>query len=124
MNYLTLEDAITIHNSQTQAFGGRPGILDIGLVTAAVLTPENGFFDDIIEEAAAMWVNFTMNGGFVSGNETTGFACTEIFLDINGYELNEDHSAVADFILSSLRLETFTKRDVEIWLRGAVSEKS
>ncbi len=123
MNYLTLEDAITIHNVQLKNFGGKSGIRDIGLVTAAVLTPQNGFFDDIIAEAAAMWVNFTVNGGFKSGNETTGFACTEIFLDINGYTIERSVEAVGDFIISSLKLETFIKHDVEIWLRNCVTTR-
>lgn len=54
MIYLTLDEALFIHREQLRLFGGAPGIRDLGLVEAALLRPQTGYYDGLIDEAAAL----------------------------------------------------------------------
>lgn len=121
--YLSLENVIKIHGRQIEQFGGVPGLRDAGLVEAALLRPQTGYYLDVLEEAAALWESLTMNHGFVDGNKRIGFAATYIFLRLNGYYLNVDAAVATRFILKSIEAGTFTKDNLNDWLRGNVIEK-
>ena len=41
--YLTLDDAIYIHDKQLRLYGGAPGVRDEGLVLSALLLPARGY---------------------------------------------------------------------------------
>lgn len=120
MNYLTLEDAVYIHAEQLRLFGGAAGIRDLGLIEAALLRPQTGYYGDLIEEAAALWESLAMNHGFVDGNKRVAFACIDIFLGLNGARLEAAPQAVIDFIYGHLEAGTFRKDVLEEWLRRHV----
>ncbi len=115
--YLTTVDVLEIHSDQIAAFGGKPGIRDPGLIEAAVLRPQTGYYSDLIEEAAALWESLTMNHGFVDGNKRVGMACTDVFLDINGLHISADDEVLIDLIYSLLESGSFTKDNLDAWLR-------
>lgn len=115
--YLTLENVKAIHDRQIEKFGGSQGIRDAGLVEAALLRPQSGYYADAIEEAAAMWESLTINHGFIDGNKRVGFAATYTFLRLNGVEINAPVKEVIDFILSHLEAGTFHKDNLDAFLR-------
>jgi len=121
--YLTLENVIDIHDWQIEQFGGAPGVRDAGLIEAALLRPQTGYYADVLEEAAALWESLTMNPGFVDGNKRIGFAATYIFLRLNGYLLTPGAGQTTEFVLTSLESNTFTKDKLNEWLRNNVAEK-
>jgi len=82
MRYITLQEAVHIHDSLLKAHHGAAGIRDRGLVEVALLRPQTGQYADPPEEAAALWESHAMNHGFVDGNKRVAFACTDIFLDL------------------------------------------
>jgi death-on-curing protein len=123
INYLTLENLIDIHKRQIEMFGGTAGIRDAGLIEAALLRPQTGYYRDVLEEAAALWESLTMNHGFVDGNKRVGFATTYIFLRINGYLLDAGGAAATKIVVQSLEKQLFTKDNLNIWLRNTVIEK-
>lgn len=120
MIYLSMQDMLYIHQQQIELFGGQAGVRDAGLVQAALLRPQTGYYTDVIEEAAALWESLTMNHGFVDGNKRVGFAATDIFLGLNGHMIQAEADEVAQFILAHLDTATFEKTILDKWLRERV----
>lgn len=123
MHYLTLHDALYIHGEQLRLFGGAPGLRDAGLIEAALLRPQTGYYSGVIEEAAALWESLAMNHGFVDGNKRVAFACLDIFLELNGHTLKADQQAVIDFIYGHLEDGTFRKEVIHSWLTENVERQ-
>lgn len=123
MHYLTLHDALYIHGEQLRLFGGAPGIRDAGLIEAALLRPQTGYYSGVIEEAAALWESIAMNHGFVDGNKRVAFACLDIFLELNGHTLKANQQAVIDFIYNHLEDGTFRKDVIQRWLTENVERQ-
>ena len=88
--YLTLEEVLRIHDVLLDAFGGAPGVRDLGLIESALLRPQTGYYADIIEEAAALWESLGMNHGFIDGNKRAAFQSAALFLRLNGSRLTAD----------------------------------
>ena len=118
ISYITLEDALYIQAEQLRLFGGATGVRDLGLIEAALLRPQTGYYDGIIEQAAALWESLAMNHGFIDGNKRVAFACVDIFLELNGYELAADPDDVIRFIYKNLEASSFTKDVAFEWLKS------
>lgn len=116
--YLDMEDVLTLHRAQVERFGGAPGVRDAGLIEAALARPQSGYYQDLIEEAAALWESLTMNHGFIDGNKRVGFAATYVFLRINGLVINAPVAATLQFVIGLLESGTFEKNALESWLRN------
>lgn len=117
MNYLTLNDVYHIHELLIAAHGGATGVRDAGLIEAALLRPQTGYYKDVLEEAAALWESLAMNHCFIDGNKRIGFAVMDIFLDMNGFEITASQEDAETFIYSNLEAGTFNKDNLDAWLR-------
>jgi death on curing protein len=115
--YLTIDDALWIHEEQIRLFGGAPGVRDEGLILSALLRPQTGYYSDMIEEAAALWESLSMTHGFIDGNKRVGFACAIIFLEANGLAPTGTEDEWIEFIYSHLEAGIFRKEVLEEWLR-------
>lgn len=115
--YLTLEDAIAIHDEQLRLYGGAAGVRDEGLILSALLRPQTGYYNDLVEEAAALWESLAMNHGFVDGNKRVALACMLVFLDLNGLDVQAEPDELIRFIYSNLEAGTFRKTVLDQWLR-------
>ena len=120
MKYLSLEDVLFLHGEQLRLFGGAPGIRDYGLLEAALIRPQTGYYADLVEQAAALWESLTMNHAFVDGNKRVAFACLYVFVGLNGGLFDVDQDEAIDFIYRSLESSTFRKPVLEEWLRPRV----
>ncbi|HMQ58940.1 MAG TPA: type II toxin-antitoxin system death-on-curing family toxin [Rhizobiaceae bacterium] len=118
IHYLDMEDVLSIHARQTEQFGGSPGVRDAGLIEAALARPQSGYYADLVEEAAALWESLTMNHGFIDGNKRVGFAATYVFLRMNGLKIIADAREATTFVLGHLEAGTFTKDNLDTWLRA------
>jgi death-on-curing protein len=107
-----------MHAVQIERFGGSPGVRDAGLIEAALLRPQTGYYSDLIEESAAMWESLTMNHGFVDGNKRIGLAATYTFLALNGVRMTAGPDGLLLFIMSNLEAGTFNKDNLDAWLRA------
>ena len=116
--YLTLEDVLYLHEEQLRLYGGASGVRDEGLILSALLRPQTGYYNDLIEEAAALWESLAMNHGFVDGNERVAFASLVVFLEANGRGLTADPDDVIVFIYRHLEAGTFRKDVLDTWLRS------
>jgi death-on-curing protein len=116
-SYISLDEALRIHEMLIEAFGGAPGVRDLGLVEAALLRPQTGYYADLIEEAAALWESLAMNHGFVDGNKRVAYACLELFLQLNGLDVTAANDEIERFIYTNLEAGTFRKDVLDAWLR-------
>ena len=116
--YLTLDDVLYLHDDQLRIFGGAPGVRDEGLILSALLRPQTGYYNDLIEEAAALWESLAMNHGFVDGNKRVAFASLLAFLGLNGLVLTAKPDDVITFIYHHLEAGTFRKDVLDAWLRA------
>ena len=96
--YLTAIEVLTLHRVLIERYGGATGLRDMGVLEAAVFRPQCGYYQDIVEEAAALLESLLINHPFVDGNKRVAFAACDVFLRINGYKLNAD----ADWLFQRL----------------------
>jgi death on curing protein len=115
--YLTLDDVLSIHRAQIERFGGAHGVRDLGLLEAALMRPQTGYYHSLIEQAAALWESLAMNHVFIDGNKRVAFASTQIFLRMNGVSIGAGQSPIIEFIYSHLEAGTFGKNMIETFLR-------
>ena len=114
--YLTIDEVLRIHMLLLDAVGGAAGVRDMGLIESALLRPQTGYYSDVIEEAAALWESMAMNHGFIDGNKRAAFACVELFLQTNGFDIPAGNIEVEVFIYSHLEAGTFRKEVLHQWL--------
>jgi death-on-curing protein len=114
--YITLDDALWIHEEQLKLYGGATGVRDQGLILSALLRPQTGYYADVIEEAAALWESLAMNHGFIDGNKRVAFACTILFLQANGVDPTGSEDEWITFIYANMEGGTFRKQVLEDWL--------
>lgn len=99
--FLDLELTLRTHLSLIEAYGGDPGIRDVGLLQSAIAAPQAAFggtflHKDLFEQAAAYLFHIVQNHPFVDGNKRTGAAAAIIFLDLNGVEIEADEEGLVD----------------------------
>ena len=76
---VTLTDALQAHEEALR-FGGRPGILDLGRIEAAVARPYSGYHRSLASKAAALFEAIATNHGFVDGNKRTAIYVTYLLI--------------------------------------------
>src|SRR5690349_11646059 len=103
--FLGLDQVLEIHTGLIEAYGGGPGIRDLGLLESALSTPRAGsggqyFHVDSYEMAAAYLFHIVKNHPFVDGNKRSGALCCYVFLRLNGLELECTNEALVDLVLA------------------------
>jgi death-on-curing protein len=116
--YLTLTDALGIHDTQLAQFGGATGVRDPGQLEAALFRPQTGYYADLIAEAAALWESLSQNHPFIDGNKRTAFASMHVFLIINGYRLQTTVMEALPFVTGLYDTHSFRFEALEDWLRA------
>ncbi|MFM1848033.1 MAG: Death on curing protein Doc toxin [Pseudomonadota bacterium] len=111
--YPTLKEALYFHDLLLQRFGGRPGVLDLGLLESALTRPPSGYYGTVSEQAAALMQSLAINHPFVDGNRRIAVALTAVFLKLNGLNLTVKARVGVRFIEEELiskraSLETIT----------------
>lgn len=82
---------LAIHDRQLSEHGGLSGIRDKNMLESALAKPQNlnaYGTPDAAEMAASYGYGLARNNPFVDGNKRTAFLACELFLDLNGWELN------------------------------------
>jgi death-on-curing protein len=119
--YLSLEQVLELHRLEIRLFGGSAGLRERGSLEAALARPQMTFagedlYPDVESKAAALMHSLVMNHPFVDGNKRTGAAVAELFLSLNGVELEADDDDLVAFTLSVARGEVNAEA-LTIWLR-------
>lgn len=92
MRCLTLGEVVELHQQILRLTGGALGMRDLGLLESALAQPKATFdgvelHPTLIEKAAAPGFSLVANHSFVDGNKRVGHAAMELFLVLNGEEI-------------------------------------
>ncbi len=116
----TIEDVMAAHDALIRRHGGAPGIRDEGALASALMRPQIGYYDGLIQEAAAMMESLAMNHPFIDGNKRVAFAVTDAFLRMNGYFIDCDDEEAYAFFMDLFEKGTFRFAHLNSWLEEHV----
>lgn len=121
MRYLTLGEVVTLHRRVLAQSGGASGIRDLGLLESALAQPKATFdgtdlHPTIIEKAAALGFALVANHAFVDGNKRLGHAAMEVFLILNGLEIDASIDEQERLMLD-IAAGQRARDELAVWLR-------
>jgi death on curing protein len=92
MRHISLGQVLELHRRIMEHSGGVPGILNLGALESAVQQPRMTFggkdlYITLAEKATALAFSIIRNHPFLDGNKRTGHAAMEVFLVLNGHEI-------------------------------------
>lgn len=85
---VTLADAFAAHEEALR-FGGRPGVLDVGRIEAAIARPYSGYHRSLASKAAALFEAIATNHGFVDGNKRTAIYVTYLLIRRSHHDISQ-----------------------------------
>ena len=93
IRYLSLEEVLELHRLVLRQSGGLEGVRDLGGLEAAVAQPQMTFdgqdlYPCLPTKAATLGFSLIRNHPFVDGNKRIGHLAMEMFLVLNGHELD------------------------------------
>jgi len=115
--YPNIEEVLATHARLIERFGGSSGLRDRGALESALARPQSGYYDDLIQEAAALWESLSQNHPFIDGNKRVSVTVTAAFLRVNGYRLNFDDLSAHRFLIGLYESGEFRFAELEAWLR-------
>jgi death-on-curing protein len=118
--YITTAEALFFHKQLIGRYGGATGIRDAGALESALHRPQTGYYDTIIDEAAALLESLVQIHPFVDGNKRVAFAVVDVFLRINGYRINANSKEIHDHVIKLFNDQAFDMAHLIPWLREIV----
>ncbi len=102
--FITVGNAIKIHQRIINDFGGDDGLRDRGLLESAVAMPRamfsgNYLHPNVPSMAAAYHYHLCTNHPFIDGNKRVAVAVAEVFLRANGLELTASDDEIVEITL-------------------------
>ena len=119
-NFPTVQEAVDIHDDLIRQFGGESGLRDAGALESAIMRPQIGYYDGIIEKAAALMESLAMNHPFVDGNKRVAFFVTDAFLRMNGHFIDCDNREAYDYFMELFDTNSFRFPQLSNWLAEKV----
>ncbi len=122
LEFLDLEDILSIHAEQLERFGGMSGIRDSGLLDSAIAAPQASFGGEYLhqneyEMAAAYAFHIAQNQPFFDGNKRTGVLSALVFLNLNGIRVHDPERKLYEAMIS-ISERKMTKYDLAELLRN------
>ncbi len=109
-----------MHDALIHAFGGTTGIRDEGALAAALMRPQLGYYDSLLQEAAALMESLANNHPFVDGNKRVAFFVTDTFLRMNGRFIDYDNEEAYAFFMRLFETGSFRFTELHSWLEENV----
>jgi len=128
MKLLAIFQVLELHQRLIQESGGTSGVRDFGALESALAQPEMAFGGDdlyptLIEKASVLAYSICMNHPFVDGNKRVAHAAMEIFLVLNGFEINASIDEQEKLFLD-LASGNVSREELVNWLQRRVLAKS
>lgn len=119
--YLSLAQVLDLHAALVRAFGGAVSLRDRNGLESAVGRPASTFggedlYPDLASKAAALMHSIVLNHPFADGKKRTGVAAAELFLRINGAELEATDEDLERVTLATAEGEIEAEA-LAIWFR-------
>jgi death-on-curing protein len=118
--FLSRDEALAIHSTLLERFGGPSGVRDFGLLESALYRPRTGHYKDLAEMAAALFESLIMNHPCVDGNNRVAFFATDVFLRMNGYKLKVEAKNAHRFLIGLLENNRCSFEQLLPWIRKHV----
>jgi death-on-curing protein len=122
--FLSLDEALAIHDAVIEAFGGSAGVRDLGLLESALYRPQSGYYDDLPSMAAAFFESLINNHPFVDGNKRVAFFGTDVFLRMNGYLLEVESATAHAALMALFDTGTCDLEHLRPWFEQSIVEPS
>ena len=120
VQFLSLDEALAIHERVIDAFGGTVGVRDLGLLESALYRPRSGYYASLEEIAAALFESLLINHPFVDGNKRVAFFATDVFLRLNGWKRSVDAQAAYSSLMERFQSGTCDFEHLLPWIRASV----
>jgi death-on-curing protein len=124
IRYVSLEEVLELHRLVLRQSGGLHGVRDLGGLESAVAQPQMTFggkdlYPCLPTKAAALAFSLVRNHPFFDGNKRIGHLAMEMFLVLNGHELDagvdEQERIILGLAAGELRREEFAE-----WVRSTM----
>lgn len=115
-SYLTTHDVEVMHHVLIERYGGALGLRDANLLEAAVFRPQSGYYADTLLQGAALFESLIINHPFIDGNKRVAFAAMDVFLRMNGYQLNVDSNRIYSKIMDLFKQKQMDIEHIHAWL--------
>jgi death on curing protein len=122
--FLSIEDVMRIQERVLRRDGGLAGVRDLGLLSAAVMMPQQGFggaylHEDLAAMAAAYLYHISKNHPFLDGNKRAALAAALTFLIANGVTSLPTENDAAETTLA-VAAGQMSKDELTLWFRRAI----
>ena len=118
--FLSLDEVIEIHSVLIKRFGGPEGMRDTGLLESALYRPKTGYYESLVEMAAAMFELLIKNPPFVDGNKRVAFFATGIFLRLNGYKFQVEAKQAHKFLINLFESDSCDLAHLLPWIKESI----
>jgi death-on-curing protein len=127
VRYLRLGEVIELQRRLIEQSGGAHGLRDLGALLSSITQPRMGFggadlYPTLSEKAATLAFCLISNHPFLDGNKRVGHAAMEVFLVLNGHEL-EAHEDEAEETILGIASGAFALREFTAWVGAHVVER-
>ncbi len=121
VGYLSVAQALALHDEQRRRHGGAAGIRDRGALEAALARPAMTFdgedlYGDLAAKAAALMHSMALNHPFVDGNKRVAAHAALVFIALNGGDFDVAPEELVDTTLAVAQ-GTLTIEALAIWFR-------
>ncbi len=122
--FLSCENILSIHARMIAEFGGAGNVADRGMLESAAALPTASFAGEFLHKslpamAAAYLFHICKNHPFTDGNKRTAVVAAEIFLNINGVQLDVSNEDLKELCLGVAAGEISKKEAVIFFERCA-----
>ena len=119
---------IAIHGELLAEHGGLYGPVNEDSLSSTLARPQqlNNYGSpppDIFQLAASYGFGFAKNHCFKDGNKRVSLVAIDVFLALNGYELNAEE-ANAVFTIESLAAGNISEKELSLWIKENVQPLS
>ena len=120
VQFLSLDEVLEIQTVLIERFGGPQGVRDLGLLESALYRPRSGYYDDLVEMAAAMFESLIKNHPFVDGNKRVAFFATDVFLRLNGYKFEVEAKSAHGFLMRLFETDSCDLEHLRPWVGESI----
>ena len=122
IRYLSLEEVLELHGLVVRQSGGIDGVRDPGSLESAIAQPQMTFdgrdlYPSLPAKAAALGFSLIRNHPFIDGNKRIGHLAMEMFLILNGHELDAGVDEQERIILG-LAAGELSREELVEWVRS------
>jgi death-on-curing protein len=126
VRHLTLHDVLELYRMIVLRSGGGFGIRDLHALESSLAQPRATFADEdlyptVVEKAAALGFSLIQNHPFVDGNKRIGHVAMEMFLVLNGFEIDAPIEE-QELVILTMASSKMTRDELFLWLQRHITQ--